>query len=131
MSINIRTFGARKLQSNTRDQADERPKAQFWLNFGYISDVQDEDGTYRFVSLVTGVPLDTLEDLPVNSRNRSYAQFNQARNELRDDMLTEARKLAPGEDVCGTEEHGVLTYQIRRVAEENAAPTGENPFLRK
>lgn len=147
MGIAIRTFGSQQPSSANRDTAaNDRPKAEFWLNFGYVSDMQDDDGTYRFVSLVTGVPMDTLETLPVNSRKTSYAQFNQARNELRDDLLVEARKLAPGADIIGsllevearhaagdTEYTGrnILTYQIRRVSDETAAPTGDNPFRRK
>lgn len=130
MAINpARTFGSR----NTAPAAKaELEKAQFWINIGYVSDVKDDDGTHRFVSLAKGIPLDSLEDLPVNSRNEGYAYFQQARNDLRKDLLEECRKLAPGEDFIFDAEPGQITIQMRRVSDENtSAPTGVNPFARK
>lgn len=123
-----RVFGAR---STATASTDERAKAQFWLNVGYVSNVKDEDGTYRFVSLAQGIPLDSIESLPVNSRNQSFAMFRQAQNELRDDLLTEAKQLKPGEDMIFEAGPSGLTFQLRRVQDEQAAPTGENPFRRK
>lgn len=123
-----RTFGAR---STTAASADDRAKAQFWLNVGYVSDVKDEDGTYRFVSLAQGIPLDNIESLPTNSRNQSFAMFRQAQNELRDDLLTEAKQLKPGEDMIFDAGPSGLTFQLRRVQDEQAAPTGDNPFRRR
>ena len=128
-SNTARVFGAR---SNTAAAAfDDRAKAQFWLNVGYVSNVKDEDGTYRFVSLAQGIPLDSIESLPVNSRNQSFAMFRQAQNELRDDLLTEAKQLKPGEDMIFEAGPSGLTFQLRRVQDEQAAPTGENPFRRR
>ena len=128
-SNTARVFGAR---SNTAAAAfDDRVKAQFWLNVGYVSNVKDEDGTYRFVSLAQGIPLDSIESLPVNSRNQSFAMFRQAQNELRDDLLTEAKQLKPGEDMIFEAGPSGLTFQLRRVQDEQAAPTGENPFRRR
>lgn len=127
-----RTFGARFNSAATEAPAvAERPKAQFWLNPGYVSTVKDEDGTYRFVSLSAGIPLDTIDVLPTNSRNVGYAQFQQARNELREDLLADAAKLEPGEEIIFDETPGVLTFQLRRVGGEVAAPTGHNPFSRR
>ena len=128
-SNTARVFGAR---SNTAAAPfDDRAKAQFWLNVGYVSNVKDEDGTYRFVSLAQGIPLDSIESLPVNSRNQSFAMFRQAQNELRDDLLTEAKQLKPGEDMIFEAGPSGLTFQLRRVQDEQAAPTGENPFRRR
>ena len=58
-----RTFGSRFNSQAAASQpaAETRPKAQFWLNVGYVSNVKDEDGTYRFVSLAQGIPLDSVE----------------------------------------------------------------------
>lgn len=124
-----RVFGARSNTAAT--SVDDRVKAQFWLNVGYVSNVKDEDGTYRFVSLAQGIPLDSIESLPVNSRNQSFAMFRQAQNELRDDLLTEAKQLKPGEDMIFEAGPSGLTFQLRRVQDEQAAPTGENPFRRR
>ena len=128
-SNTARTFGARS--SSAAAPSDDRAKAQFWLNVGYVSEVKDEDGTYRFVSLAQGIPLDNIEALPTNSRNQGFAQFRQAQNELRDDLLAEAKKLKPGEDVIFDGGPNGLSIQLRRVQDEQAAPTGENPFRRR
>lgn len=126
-----RTFGARSNAAAAPSSGEDRAKAQFWLNVGYVSDVKDEDGTYRFVSLAQGIPLDNIESLPTNSRNQNFAHFRQAQNELRDDLMEEARKLKPGEDVIFEGGPSGLTFQLRRVQDEQAAPTGENPFRRR
>lgn len=96
---------------------NDRPKAQFWLNVGYHAGEGDQR---KFVSLPTGIPLDTQERLATNSQNADYAQFQGARNELLDFLTDAASKLAPGE-----EELVNLSIQIRRVNEAVAAPTGE------
>ena len=124
-----RTFGARS--NAAAAPSDDRAKAQFWLNVGYVSNVKDEDGTYRFVSLAQGIPLDSIESLPTNSRNQNFAHFRQAQNELRDDLMEEARKLKPGEDVIFEGGPSGLAFQLRRVQSEQAAPQGENPFRQK
>lgn len=129
IDLSKRTFG-KTTGTAAAASADSRPKAQLWANLGYMSNVQDEDGSYRFVSLATGIPLDTMEDLPTNSKNRDYAFFQQARNQLKSDIVEEAMKLAPGESIIlEGGDHG-LCIQLRRVGEEVAAPTGENPFAR-
>ena len=134
MSIqaNTRTFGQRfNSEAAATPTGDARPKANYWLNIGYVSNVKDEDGTYRFVSLAQGIPLDTLESLSVNHRNANYAHFRQAQNELRDDLIAEAKKLAPGEDLIFEAGPSGLTFQLRRVSDEQQAPTGENPYRTK
>ena len=105
------------------------PKAQYWLNVGYVVEGVNEDGSDRFVSLPLGIPLDNMEDLPTNSRNEDYAQFQAARNDLKAQLIAEAEKLAPGEDiVIGVA--GGLSIQIRRVSEEREAPStgGDNRY---
>ena len=128
ITANTRVFGAR---SSAAAPSDDRAKAQFWLNVGYVSKVKDEDGTYRFVSLAQGIPLDNVETLATNSSNQNFAYFRQAQNELRDDLLAEAKQLKPGEDMILEAGPSGLTFQIRRVRDEQAAPTGENPFRQK
>ena len=110
---------------------EDRPKAEFWLNVGYVSEHKDDDGNYRFVALAQGIPLDQIEALPTNSKNVNFAYFRQAQNGLRDDLLTEAKKLKPGEDVVLEAGPSGITIQLRRVSEENAAPPiSGNPFMR-
>ena len=84
----------------------------------------------RFVSLPVGIPLDTMEPLPTNSRNADFAAFQAARNNLHDQFMAVAAKLQPGEEkIIGLGDSG-LALQIRRVNEE-AAPiaAGNNPFV--
>lgn len=107
--------------------AADKPKAQFWINLGYESDVIDEDGTPRFISLPQGIPLDTQDHLPTNSRNNEFAAFQSSRNDLLDQITAHAAKLAAGESCILN-----LQIQLRRVNEE-AAPidNGANPFIKK
>ncbi len=127
IDFNRPTFGA-KPAASTPAAADERPKAEFWLNIGFESEVIDQEtGKPRFVSLPQGIPLDTMEELPTNSRNNEFAAFQSARNDLLEQLIAHAQHLQPGEDCVIN-----LSIQLRRV---NAAPEpinpDENPFTRK
>lgn len=134
MSIDFqKTFGAGSSNVGSGQKQDaDRPKAQFWLNVGYVSDREEEDGSRRFISLPTGIPLDTQEKLPVNSRNEDFAAFQAARNDLLDQFSAVAQKLAPGEErIIGLGDSG-LAVQIRRVNEEREAIAPEhNTFVKK
>ena len=129
MSLNFEhTFG--KPQANNSSK-DDRPKAQFWLNIGYPVTVKTESGEeQRFVSLPTGIPLDTQEALATNSRNAEFAAFQAARNNLHDQFMAVAAKLQPGEEkIIGLGDSN-LALQIRRVNEESApVSTEHNPFV--
>ena len=129
MSLNFEhTFG--KPQANNSSK-DDRPKAQFWLNIGYPVTVKTEAGEeQRFVSLPTGIPLDTQEALATNSRNAEFAAFQAARNNLHDQFMAVAAKLQPGEEkIIGLGDSG-LALQIRRVNVESApVSTEHNPFV--
>ena len=106
-----------------------REKAVLWLNVGYVSDVKDEDGTNRFVSLPLGIPVDSMEALPTNSRNQDYAMFQQARNDLLNQILVVAKDVKPGESKILN-----LQIQLRRVNDEAATapvPATGNPFALK
>lgn len=121
-----KTFGAGS-QNVSGKSEDSRPKAQFWLNVGYDSGVEDEEGKTRFVSLPTGIPLDTQEKLPTNSRNGEFRAFQSARNDLLAQILDVAKSLAPGEEKILN-----LSLQLRRVNEEaEAIAPDENQFVRK
>lgn len=107
------------------------PKANIWLNIGYIVGVQvtDAEGTRdedRFVSLPVGIPLDTMEPITINSRNEDFAKFQSARNDLLDQLKAAGEKLAPGEErivsLCSTTG---LAVQMRRVNDPVAAPAAD------
>ena len=78
----------------------DRPKAQFWLNIGYVVHVPAEGGgtEQRFISLPSGIPLDTMEELKTNSSNALFARMQAARNGLFADLMATAKTLAPGEE---------------------------------
>lgn len=107
---------------------DDRPKAQFWLNIGYVADhvIEGEDGP-RFISLPVGIPLDTMETLTTNSRNQVYALQQAARNDLMAQLIEHAQDLQPGQSTIVN-----LEIELRRV-NEDAGPvdTAHSPFARK
>lgn len=123
-------FTPKKFGSNDSKAAPaaDRPKAEYWLNIGYQSDVPDDNGDAMFVSLPQGIPLDTQEHLKTNSSNNKYAAFQSARNDLVDQLVAHAQaSLAPGESTTVQ-----LTVQIRRVKEEAAPINPENnPFAKQ
>lgn len=110
------TFGNNAAQAQV--PAAQRPKAEYWLNVGYDSGVKDEEtGESRFVSLAAGIPLDSIEKLKTNSSNRTFAQFQAARNDLHDQIMAIAQGLEPGQAVI-VDTETTLQIQIRRVREE-------------
>lgn len=115
-----------------------KPKAEFWLNVGYnvIVDVVDAQGVTtqeaRFVSLPSGIALDTMNLLPTDSQSEAYRAFQTARNGLHDALMNVAKTLKAGEEriIGGTGAAGELVLQLRRVAAP-AAPVqaASNPFV--
>ncbi|QEM41100.1 RNA polymerase I subunit [Pseudomonas phage Zuri] len=124
------TFGNNAAQAQT--PAAQRPKAEYWLNVGYDSGVKDEEtGESRFVSLAAGIPLDSIEKLKTNSSNRTFAQFQAARNDLHDQIMAIAQSLEPGQSVI-IDTETTLQIQIRRVREEvEDLDNADNQFARQ
>lgn len=132
MAINFeKTYGV-KNNAAAAASSNERPKAQLWLNVGYLSDALDDNGERRFVSLPTGIPLDTQERLDTRSRNREFAQFQAARNDLLDQILKQGEQLKAGESVVLETASG-LAIQVRRINEEleETNVSDGNAFARK
>ena len=129
-----RTFGAFANQ-NTAPAAgskEQKPKAQFWLNVGYDSGIPDENGENKFVSLPVGIPLDGMELLPTNSRNKDFAAFQAARNDLYEQIMEVCKSLEPGESRILGDSSGGLQVQVRRVNDDAAAPDlATNQFAKK
>lgn len=106
---------------------DDRPKAEVWVNVGYTSEMKDENDQPYFISLAQGIPVDTLEPLPTNSRNDRYAAFNAGRNDLQEQLMAFAADLQPGEARVIK-----LEVQIRRVnAPAEPISAENNPMVRK
>lgn len=125
-----KVFGAPKATTaaSAAPTQDDRPKAQFWLNIGYQADgIIDGEDAPRFISLPVGIPLDTMETLPTNSRNQVYALQQAARNDLMAQLIEHAQGLAPGASTIVN-----LQIELRRV-NEDAGPvdTAQSPFARK
>lgn len=126
-----KTFGNKNKNGNV-GSSDDRPKAQLWLNFGYQSDIADEDGKLKFVSLPVGIPLDTTEPLATNSKSDEFRAFQSARNDLMTQLINVGKSLGPGEEKIIAMGDSGLSVQIRRVSEEAAAvPTDQNQYAKK
>lgn len=124
MSIEKFTFGKTNTASNSAAKAD-KPKSQFWLNIGYVANEGTEDA--KFISLPTGIPLDTQEPLPTNSSNEDFRAMRSAQNDLLAQLIEFAEGLEPGAE-------GIiqLQVQLRRVkAPAEDIKPDENKYARK
>lgn len=129
-----KTFGAGSNSDAADGKGSTQPKAKLWLNVGYVVQIPSTaegakagDMEDRFVSLPVGIPVDTMEKLPTNSRNADYANFQAARNDLLDQIMAAAQGLDAGGDAILN-----LQIQLRRVNEERPAVgmTENNQFAR-
>ena len=102
--------------NNRRTQAQDRPSAKLWLNVGY-------DANGRFVNLPVGIPVDTMEALPVRGQNEEWAQFQSARNDLLKAIQEAGDNLEPGAEV-----EVKLVVKLRKVNEEIEVSKEDNPF---
>ena len=101
---------------NGRTQAQDRPAAKLWLNLGY-------DANGRFVNLPVGIPVDTMELLPIRGQNEEWAQFQSARNQLLKAIQEAGDNLEPGAEV-----EVKLTVKLRKVNEEIEVKAEDNEF---
>ena len=101
---------------NGRTQAQDRPAAKLWLNVGY-------DANGRFVNLPVGIPVDTMELLPIRGQNEEWAQFQSARNQLLKAIQQAGDNLEPGAEV-----EVKLTVKLRKVNEEIEVKPEDNEF---
>ena len=129
MAIEMNKLFARpgNLETSAAD-AGERKKADFWLNIGYqVESERDGETIQRFISLPTGIPLDTQEHLPIRGNNVDFKNMRSAQNELLDALKDAAAALQPGEAQIVN-----LQIELRRVNGEQAAtPSESNPFSMK
>lgn len=105
--------------TNAAADRTNRPKAQVWINVGYEVNSTDKDGNaiVEFISLPTGIPLDTMEKVPANQRDPYFQKKQQASNSLLDRVKAMGLSLEPGEEkIIG--ERGSLQIQVRRIKAE-------------
>ena len=117
-------FGKNAPKASTATIVEEKVKSQLWINVGYSIEVEGES---VFVSIPMGIPVDSVKELPTNTRNTEFNMLNQARNQLLADITSAAEDLEAGES------HVLeLEVQLRRIDKEpDPLPTGStNPFLR-
>jgi hypothetical protein len=130
MAIDFASQFAPAASNARRGNAAEAPKAQFWLNIGFVAEGTarpDEGKGDTFVSLPVGIPLDTMERLKTNSSNEEFAQLQAARNDLFDQIMEQANKLEPGAEMVFT-----IQAQVRRVKEDKpVAVDASNKFTAK
>lgn len=104
------------------------PQAEYWMNIGYMVGEGDEA---RFVSLPTGIALDTMRPVKANGTGE-FAQFRAAQNNLHQQILEAAAKLEPGQALLLDGDCQGLQIQIRRRSGEEVTPTDEtNKFVSK
>ena len=103
-------------RSGQRQAQADRPAAKLWLNVGY-------DANGRFVNLPVGIPVDTMELLPIRGQNEEWAQFQSARNQLLKAIQEAGDNLEPGAEV-----EVKLTVKLRKVNEEIAVNAEDNTF---
>lgn len=116
--VNFRTQAPMAQAPAPTSRAD-LPKANIWLNLGYGIDGalndkgEPDDG---FISLASGVALDTMADLQTTKGKPQYLKKQAARNGLRDQLIKLGNTLKPGETIIVTG----LSIQMRRVGDEMA-----------
>ena len=103
-------------RSSGRQAPQDRPAAKLWLNVGY-------DANGRFVNLPVGIPVDTMETLPIRGQNEEWAQFQSARNDLLKAIQEAGDGLEPGAEV-----EVKLVVKLRKVNEEIEVSKEDNPF---
>ena len=103
-------------RSSGRQAPADRPAAKLWLNVGY-------DANGRFVNLPVGIPVDTMELLPIRGQNEEWAQFQSARNQLLKAIQEAGDNLEPGAEV-----EVKLTVKLRKVNEEIEVKAEDNEF---
>jgi hypothetical protein len=113
--------------ANQSGNAQDRPKAQLWLNVGYdIATVDPETGkpNTTFIQLPNGgIPLDTMQEAVMRGQNDDFLKKLTAQNDLLKTLIAEGGKLAPGGEVTLN-----LTIKMRRVNGERVIDTKANEY---
>lgn len=94
----------------SKAQSDDRPKAEFWINIGYVT--EDEEGNEIFISTPVGIALDTQ-----NVSDKS--PFAEEQQDLLQQLLNHANKLDAGEHIDLNPES--LTIRLQRISNRTHA----------
>jgi hypothetical protein len=104
--------------ANQAAPAQERPKADIWMNLGQLV---DEDGEEVFVSIPTGVAIDTMSPNKVGNPNSKMGKRLRLGNKFHQQLIEKGSDLEPGETVYFT-----IVAELRRVnTDESRAATAE------
>ena len=118
MGILDTVMNASAAPASARSQATaDRPKAKLWLNIGY----QAGD---KFINLPLGMPIDTMEPVPVTGQNEDWVKQQNARNALLKALQDLGATIPQGED-----RDIQLTLKLRRTAEPMAVASGDNEYI--
>jgi hypothetical protein len=132
-SFFARTFGQNADNLNGASAQPEREPATIWMNIGYLVETGNEEQPTMFVSLPTGIAIDTMKPIEIKSRNQQFAAFQSARNDLLEQVKAAGAELKPGEERIIGGENGSLAIQLRHVNDPVVAPAADetNPFAKK
>jgi len=124
--LNLSSFSGFDRNRNNSGQQAEQEKAEFWLNIGYETQVESDEGKVEtiFISLARGIPLDSIKPFDVaKSGTANMAQLRDAQNGLHESFMAEARALEPGESKLLIVDADIgLAVQVKRVKAEQAVP---------
>lgn len=112
--------------SNRRGQSTEqKPNAKLWLNVGYEVQHTNDKGeeTTRFINLPVGIPLDTMEALPISGQSIEFASLRSAQNDLLKALQAAGDDMDPG-----AEKQVNLVIKIRKVNSQIEVKREDNPF---
>lgn len=117
MSVVQGGFSRNRAPAAAGSNTNDKPKVQVWINIGYTIPGPNAGDDDIFVSLPTGIALDTMKPVSAKSNNTEYADFQAARNDMLTQFMEIAGQLKPGEATV-YQAAGGLAIQIRRVQEE-------------
>jgi hypothetical protein len=100
----------------TAPNGEERPKADTWLNVGYVAAGQ-------FINLPMGLPIDTMKEAKVNGQNEDWVKRRKAQNDFLRMIQELGAKLAPGQEQVLN-----LQVRLRRVHQELDVTKDENEY---
>lgn len=126
-------FGTKPVQPAQAAVPADKIKTEFWINIGWETDEQDEQGRNIFVAMPGGIPLESIKPKPLKGKG-VYLEMLEAGNAILEDVFTMAGKLNPGEAVIisSGKESGQLSIELRRIgAEAQASEPGTNRFMRR
>lgn len=112
--------------STAAPAAQDKPKAQVWLNVGMTVPIQNENGEVEEISITLplGIPIDTQESAEMTN-SAKMNQLRQAKNYLLETLQEAGKALKPGE----SEPVNGLELSLFRVGKREAPVAGDNPLL--